>query len=75
MARGAAYSSPMTARVRKFIGGIGLLAFICAYVWAAATIAGHLPDNGAVRLVYYAVVGLLWGVPVLPLITWMNRGR
>ena len=65
----------MTARVRKFIGGIGLLAFICAYVWAAATIADHLPDNGAVRLVYYAVVGLLWGVPVLPLITWMNRGR
>lgn len=65
----------MTARVRKFIGGFAMLAFIVAYVWAATTIAGHLPDNGAIKLAFFAIVGMLWGVPILPLISWMNRGR
>ncbi len=65
----------MNARVKKLIGGAGLLAFLCGYIWLAATIADHLPDNGAIKFAYFAVVGILWGVPVLPLITWMNRER
>ena len=65
----------MTARVRKLFGGVGLLLFLAAYVCAATAIADHLPDNGAIKFVFFAIVGIAWGVPVLPLMGWMNRGR
>jgi hypothetical protein len=28
-----------------------------------------------IKLVFFAVAGLAWGLPLLPLMTWMNRGR
>jgi hypothetical protein len=34
-----------------------------------------LPANDGVKLAYFAIVGIGWGLPIIPLITWMNRGR
>jgi hypothetical protein len=65
----------MTARVRKLIGGAGIILFLILYIGAAVQIANLLPANGAVKLAYFAIVGIGWGVPIIPLITWMNRGR
>ena len=64
----------MKARVRKAIGGVGILVFLGVYVWVAATLGSRLPNQWAVRLIYYAVVGTSWGLPLIPLISWMNRG-
>lgn len=69
------YEPRMTARVRKLIGMVGILLFVAAYAAVASKIADHLPDNIAVQAVFYLVVGLAWGVPILPLIRWMNSGR
>ena len=63
----------MSPRVRKFIGMIAILAFCTAYVTAAIAIGAHLPDHWAARLAFYGVVGIFWGVPLFPLIKWMNR--
>jgi hypothetical protein len=65
----------MSARVRKAIGGVGILAFLGVYIWLAATLGGMVPDLWFVRLAFYAVAGVAWGVPLIPLIIWMNRGR
>lgn len=65
----------MGARTRKFIGLIAILAFLGAYVVAAATIADLLPDNRLVELAYFVIAGTFWFIPILPLIYWMNRGR
>lgn len=65
----------MSARVRKFVGGILILVFLAAYVSAAIVVADHLPDNQLIRFAYFAAVGVLWGAPLLPLFAWMNRGR
>jgi len=65
----------MTARVRKLVGGAAVLVFLAVYVWAATAISDHLPENGALKLAFFAVVGIAWGVPILPLISWMNRRR
>lgn len=65
----------MSARVRKFIGLLGILAFVTAYAVIASKIADHLPNNIAVQAVFYLVVGLAWGVPLFPLIRWMNSGK
>ena len=32
-------------------------------------------EHWAVQLAFYLVAGLGWGVPILPLLSWMNRGR
>lgn len=63
----------MPVRVRKFIGLIVILAFCAAYVVGAVTLSEHLPDHWAARLVFYALAGTLWGVPLFPVIKWMNR--
>jgi small-conductance mechanosensitive channel len=65
----------MSARLRKFIGLLGIVAFVTGYAVLASKIADHLPDNIAVQLIFYLVVGLAWGVPIFPLIRWMNSGR
>ena len=65
----------MSARLRKAIGGLGMLAFLVGYIWAAATLGGMVPDLWFARLAFYAVAGVAWGVPLIPLIIWMNRGR
>lgn len=65
----------MTARVRKFIGGIGIVGFLGAYAWAVVSLGERLPETFAVQLAFYGVAGIAWGVPILPLISWMNRGR
>jgi hypothetical protein len=65
----------MSARIRKLIGGIGLMIFLAAYIWAATAISDRLPDNMAVKLVFFGVAGVGWGLPILPLLSWMNRGR
>jgi hypothetical protein len=64
-----------SARTRKLIGLIGILAFLAGYIWLMATIGGHVPQHWAAQLAFYAVAGTAWGVPILPLISWMNRGR
>jgi NhaP-type Na+/H+ or K+/H+ antiporter len=71
----AAIRPAMPARIRKLIGGVGIVAFLIAYAVAVATIAGHLPDNALVKLAFFALAGLCWGVPLIPFISWMNRGR
>ena len=65
----------MSARQRKAIGSLGVLVFLAAYIWAAVTLGVMLPDLWFARLAFYAVAGVAWGVPLIPLILWMNRGR
>ena len=65
----------MSVRVRKFIGLLALIAFIALYVGVIVRIGERIPDYWAAKLAFYAVAGLGWGVPILPLISWMNRER
>jgi hypothetical protein len=64
-----------SARVRKLIGLVGILAFIAGYVVLMSFIGERLPKHWAAQTLFYAVAGLSWGIPILPLISWMNRGR
>jgi len=65
----------MTPRLRKLIGLFGILAFLLFYVGAIAQLAQYVPDRGPWQFAFYALAGVCWGVPVLPLLSWMNRGR
>lgn len=67
-------SAPLIpARLRKFIGGIGILVFLAAWIWAFTSLYDHLPANRAVVLIYFVVAGLGWGLPLMPLMSWMGK--
>lgn len=65
----------MSPRLRKLIGLFGLLAFLLVYVDLVIRAAAWVPDHGPWQFVFFLLAGVLWGVPILPLISWMNRGR
>jgi len=66
----------MKARLRKAVGCAGLLTYVGVYAIAAASLGAALlsalPPWG--QLVYYAVAGVVWILPLKPLFAWMNRG-
>lgn len=65
----------MSARARKFIGLFAILAFLVVYIGLVGMVAEHIPKHWAAQLAYFIVAGMGWGVPILPLLDWMNRGR
>ncbi len=65
----------MSRRLRKAVGGLAMLAFLILYVAVAVTIAGYLPANRAIQMIYFIVAGVAWGAPLIPLIFWMEKGR
>ena len=61
---------------RKFVGSVVMLAFVLVYaliamVLAQAPAVRHAP--GYLQFLYYAVLGLVWVLPLMPLIRWMER--
>lgn len=65
----------MNARTRKLIGSMAIVGFLGLYVVAVSTLAERLPPGRVVQLVFFVVAGVAWGLPLLPLIWWMNRER
>jgi len=65
----------MSARLRKLIGMVGILIFLGAYVVGVATLGDHIPKLWWVEVLYYGLAGVVWGVPLFPLIRWMNAGE
>ena len=65
----------MPRRLRSFVGSVLILFFLAGYVWAATAIADRLPNDMRIKLVFFALAGVGWGLPILPLMTWMERGR
>jgi hypothetical protein len=59
---------------RRAVAAIGVVVFLAFYVWVATVIADRLPDLMWVKLLYFAVVGTAWGLPLFPLLSWAERG-
>ena len=66
----------MTARSRKFIGAVALVAFVVVYALVASALALSRPLQEAAllwRTIGYVVLGLAWTIPAGALIRWMER--
>jgi len=65
----------MPLRLRKFIGGVAL--FVLVIVWALLAMAlAQFPairDNAILSILYYAIAGIGWVLPAMPIIAWMSR--
>ena len=65
----------MPIRLRKFIGAVALLLLVMTWALVAMALAqSALTDiNGVVAAIYYAVVGLGWVLPAMPIVSWMSK--
>ncbi|MGA9658301.1 MAG: DUF2842 domain-containing protein [Asticcacaulis sp.] len=58
---------------RRLIACIGIVVFLCVYVVIATSLAGFLHGGPITAFIYYALAGTLWGIPILPLISWSEN--
>jgi Protein of unknown function (DUF2842) len=66
----------MSKSLRKFIGAIVMIAFVIVYALVAMALAQSRPVQEAsafLQGLYYAVLGMAWVLPMMPLIRWMQR--
>ncbi len=62
----------MNPRIKKLIGTAVMLAGLGAYVLGAIAIADLVPKHWFLQLIYFALAGIAWALPAIPLIKWMN---
>jgi predicted membrane channel-forming protein YqfA (hemolysin III family) len=65
----------MPRRLRKLIGTVVMIVFVMAYALFAMALADNRVSEAPelLRALVYAVLGLAWVIPLLPLIRWMER--
>jgi hypothetical protein len=66
----------MRRRFRKFVGTSVTIAFVPAYALVAMALAQARPVReapGPIRVLCYAVLGMAWILPLMPLIKWMEK--
>jgi hypothetical protein len=65
----------MPPRLRKFIGMILLVSMVLVYVFIVAVIAVfRLAEASAlIQFIYFAVTGLLWVLPAMLIVKWMEK--
>ena len=66
----------MRRRARKFLGAAIMLAFVAVYATLAMLAAQSDPVHrlpGWAQAIFYAVVGMAWILPLMPLLAWMER--
>ena len=62
-------------RIKKLIGTIIIPIWLILFIGIVAVLAEILlPNlNGFMVFLFYLIAGLIWVVPVLPIISWMQR--
>lgn len=63
----------MDPKLKKMIGTVLILAFLALYAMGMVSLHGMLPKNFLLELVFFAVAGTAWGLPLFPLLAWMNK--
>ena len=66
----------MRSRQRKLFGAVFMVVFVIVYALAAmmlAQITALKVASNPLRLLIFALLGLGWAIPMIPLISWMER--
>ena len=68
----------MNRRNRALLGGFMMIAFVVLYALIAMALAQSRPVQEAadwLKPFLYALLGLLWVLPMMPLVSWIARGK
>lgn len=63
----------MGPRTRKAVGSVLVVAFLCFWIWLTVALGTFVPNLWWAHLLFYSVMGMGWGIPLLPLFAWMQK--
>jgi hypothetical protein len=66
----------MRQRARKFVGAVVIISYVIVYALVAMALAqARLVQeaHGVVQGLVYVVLGMIWILPLMPMIAWMER--
>lgn len=58
---------------RRAITCLGILVWLGFYICVVAALAGFLHGGQITALIFYALAGTMWGLPIIPLISWSEN--
>lgn len=61
--------------VRRVVACIGIVVFLIFYVALVSNVGQALPAHPVIQVLFYALAGTLWGIPVIPIISWSENYR
>ena len=64
----------MGPRARRFVAAMGMLLFLIGYIWLVIAVGERLPQSWWMGLLFYGVAGTAWGIPIIPLLRWAEKG-
>jgi Protein of unknown function (DUF2842) len=75
--RDASEENALSRRTRKLVGTLAMVMFIIVYALVAmALLQGRIADlPKGFQIVAYALLGIAWVLPIMPLIRWMETRR
>lgn len=65
----------MPLRLKKMLGSLFICIFVLFWMVLAVGLARRIPHKWYLEVPFYAVMGLGWGLPVLPILSWMERTK
>lgn len=67
----------MSPSARKAIGSLALLAYLATYIVLAISLSERFVVGAPrwAQLIFFAVAGVIWVLPLKPLFGWMNKTR
>lgn len=65
----------MPLRFKKIIGSIAICVIVILWILMTVSVSGFVPRNPIAELIFYAVFGLGWCLPVMPILLWMETVR
>jgi hypothetical protein len=58
---------------RRALTCLGILVWLTFYVLAVMALGQFLHGGRISSMIFYALAGTLWGVPIIPLISWSEN--
>ena len=60
---------------RRAIACAAILVILIVWVLAVSSLAALIPDNALLKLAFYAIGGIGWCLPVVPVIAWSENDK
>ena len=68
-------NSAPNLRTRRLLACLFIVVFLVAYIVIVTTIAQYLPANKWLQMAYYGLTGILWGLPLIPVLSWSENRK
>ncbi len=56
--------------MRAALGSLAIIVYLTVYIVLVVTLVDFLPGHWAVQLVFFTIAGVIWVLPLKPVLRW-----